>query len=76
MINGNEIDTHLFIEIIMSVQGVTLISQHEFDGEIIEHYLGVNGNKIQLCVTDEFITRKIAHAYLRQLGLTHLIDNV
>ena len=76
MINSNEIDTHLFVEIIMSVQGVALLHQINIDGEIIEYYLGVNGNKVQICITDEFITKKIAHSYLRQLGLNHLIDNL
>lgn len=70
-----DIDTHLFLEIVQS-EGVTFLSRHETDGVTIEYYHGLNGRKVQICVTDEYITNRTAKAYLRQLGLEDLIERM
>lgn len=67
------IDTHLFIDIIVS-EGAQFLSDESINGDVIEYYHGLNGRKIPICVSDEFITSNVAKGYLFQLGLASLID--
>jgi hypothetical protein len=67
------IDTHLFIDIILS-EGCTLLYSHEIDDECFEYYHGINGRKICICTNDEFLTYHSAIEILYQLGLGSLIQ--
>lgn len=67
------IDTHLFIDIILS-EGVMLLREITIEDDIIGYYHGINGRKVQICTSDEFITHMTAKAHLIQLGLASLID--
>jgi len=69
------IDTHLFAEIILS-EGVTLIYRCEDEGDYFEYYLGLNGRKVGICLSDEYITEQTAKEYLVLLGLSDLIDRM
>ncbi|HQS23208.1 MAG: hypothetical protein B7Y11_01245 [Sphingobacteriia bacterium 24-36-13] len=69
------IDTHLFAEIILS-EGVTLMYRCEDDGDFFEYYLGLNGRKVAVCLSDEYITEQTAKEYLHLLGLSDLIDRL
>ena len=66
------IDTTLFIEIICS-EGAVLLTRDEVNGDTFEWYLA-NGKRKAICITDEFISKSTAVAYLRQLGFRDLID--
>lgn len=69
------IDTHLFLEIIQS-EGVQLLYRDENEGIFNEYYHGLNGKKVCICVSDEFLTARIAKINLRQLGLEDLVDRL
>jgi hypothetical protein len=73
--NENTIDTHLFIDIIVS-EGAILIFHDVVSGETIEHYTARSGKRVIICTSDEYMTRPTATAYLGQLGLTDLIDRL
>ena len=70
-----EIDTHLFLEIIQT-EGVMLLYRDDLDGITIEYYHGLNGRKVGICVTDEYLTSRTAKSHLRQLGLDDLIERM
>ncbi len=69
------IDTHLFLDIIQS-EGVSFLYREKIEDVHIEYYHGLNGKKVQICSSDEYITSRTAKAYLRQLGLDDLIDRL
>lgn len=72
----NEIDTLLFIDIIQDNGAHGPYDCREVDGDRFEAYIGVNGNKVQICSSDEFLTKTVANEYCRQLGLNHLIGKI
>lgn len=65
-------DTNLFLEIILS-EGALLLNHQSSDGVIIEFYLGINGRRVPILVSDEFTTRATINELLRLLGMRHLI---
>ena len=66
-------DTSLFIEIIESINGVTYLRQSD-DLEVhIRFYQGLKGNLVTIDCSYEDITPNEGVAYLRQLGVEHLI---
>lgn len=67
------IDCHLFIEIIVS-EGCIFHSRNEVEDDQFETYIGINGGKVILCITDEYINALTARMYLAQLGLARLCD--
>lgn len=66
-------DTHLFIEIIESVQGVTFIRSDCVNEVHCRFYEGVNGKFVMIETTDEWIDDETAKKHLIKLGLEHLI---
>lgn len=69
------IDTHLFIDIIIS-EGATLMYHQDYDGVNTEVYTGPSGKKALICIEDEEITKRVASGYLKQLGMPDLIDRL
>lgn len=72
--NQNEIDVNFFAEIICS-EGAVFLHQEIVEGVKWDWYL-VNGKKRQICVSDEFMTKRTAKAHLRQMGLHDLIPRL
>lgn len=69
-------DIILFLEIIQT-EGCRFLREDVIDDERIHWYLSANGNKrVQICITDEFMTRRTASDLLRQLGLEDLIERM
>lgn len=76
MANEKTIDVPLFIEIILSVEGVSgPYSPQDIDGYRIEAYIGPKGRSLIL-VSDEFMTITAAHHHCRKLGLDNLIGKL
>lgn len=69
----NEIDVNLFLEIIVS-EGCHLLQQVTVKDDVIEFYHGLNGRKVPINISDEFIDVITARHLLIQLGLENLID--
>lgn len=71
-----EYDIILFLEIIQT-EGCRFLHEDTIEDERIQWFLSTNGNKrVQICVTDEFMTKRTASDILRQLGLEDLIDRM
>jgi hypothetical protein len=71
-----DIDTYLFVEIILS-EGVTFLYRDDaLENLNVEYYHGISGKKVAICMSDESITVLTAKQYLRQLGLDDLIDRL
>lgn len=69
-------DILLFLEIIQT-EGCRFLREDAIDNEKIQWYLSANGNKrVQICVTDELMTKRTASDLLRQLGLEDLIERL
>lgn len=71
-----EYDIILFLEIIQT-EGCRFLREETIEDEKIHWYLSVNGNKkVQISVTDEFMTKRTASDLLKQLGLEDLIERM
>ena len=69
-------DTHLFIEIIESVQGITFLRSDHSEGIHVRFYQGIGGNLVMIDTTDDDITNDEGKGHLRNLGLSHLIKSI
>ena len=67
-----KIDTQLFIEIILSEEGITKEFEDTIAGITIGYFKGKKGI-IAINLTPEFTYNKIARAHMRQLGIDDLI---
>jgi hypothetical protein len=72
----SDIRTHLFIERIVD-DGVHLRHIDRIsEDEVIEHYEGPSGRRIEIFVSDEFIANSVAKDILRDLGCDSLIPRL
>lgn len=69
-------DTHLFIEIIESIQGVVFLRSENTQGVNVRFYQGLKGRLVIIDTTDEDITPSTGIGYLTELGLAHLIASL
>jgi hypothetical protein len=69
------IDTHLFIEIILSEGASHLYSSNNHDTDIA-FYSGPSGTKVLICIEDEEIDCETCKIYLHQLGFVNLIPRL
>jgi len=69
-------DTHLFIEIIESIEGVKFLRSHSSEGIHIRAYQGLTGRLVFIETTYEDFTPTEGKGYLEQLGLSHLIPSL
>ena len=72
---ADSIDTHLFIDIIVS-EGCILLDHEQVEEDSFEHYTGPSGKRVTLCITDEYLRELTARMYLSDLGLGRLGDNL
>lgn len=72
----NSIDTLLFVEIIQTEGAMLLPPQIQIEDDIFEYYHGPSGKRVQICTTEECIDINTACAYLRQLGMSDLIERL
>ena len=71
-----DINILIFLETIQT-EGIRYITENVIEGIRFHYYLSSNGNKrVQICVNGETMTKRTAKEYLRQLGLTDLIDRM
>lgn len=66
-------ETHLFLEIIESEQGVQFLRADQEDEIKVRFYQGKNGKLVMIDVSDEDISDTLGKGYLHQLGLSDLI---
>lgn len=71
----DSLDTHLFLEIILSEGAELLYSSNNYDTSV-EYYTGPSGSRVLICVSDEEISANTCKFYLDQLGLARLIDRL
>ena len=71
------IDTHLFIEIILS-EGASFLASIELEGISIEYYTchRGSGKRVPIITSDEFITTSTAEGLLILLGMESLADRL
>jgi hypothetical protein len=69
-------DVHLFIEIIESVKGIIWLTDASEDGYSCKFYEGLNGKRVQIDTSDDYITDEMGRSYLHQLGLSHLVPSI
>jgi hypothetical protein len=65
----------LIFEIIQS-EGVVLACHFTNDGISTENYIGRNGAKVQICVSDESMTKATDCFILKQLGLESIMERM
>jgi|GEM_PF-2524750 hypothetical protein len=66
-------DTHLFIEIIESIQGIVYLREEVEEDIRLRLYSGLNGKLVKIDVSDEDMYDNTAKGHLDLLGLIHLI---
>ena len=71
-----EYDTHLFLEIIESIHGISFIRTDSSDGFSINLYKGLTGRTVFIDISDDSITEEMGRGYLAQLGIQHLIPSL
>lgn len=69
------IDTHLFLEIILSEGATHLYSSNNYDLDIA-FYSGPSQTKVLICIAREDIDCETCKLYLSQLGFFHLIPRL
>lgn len=69
------IDTHLFLDIILSEGANHLFSSNNYDTDIA-FYTGPSGTKVMICIADEEIDCETCKIYLAQLGYYNLIPRL
>ena len=69
-------DTHLFLEIIESIQGIVYLRE-SYDGDvIIKYYRGIHGNLVVIDASYEDIESVEGKIYLKQQGIDYLIPSL
>lgn len=62
-------DTHLFIEILKSFQGVQFIREETQEGVSVSIFEGITGNLVIIDTSEDDIPTPIAKGHLDRLGL-------
>lgn len=71
---NEEIDTLLFIEIVQT-EGVRLLwLEEDYLPDINYVFQGLNGKKVIINASDEYLSKQTARMYLIRLGLASLIE--
>lgn len=69
-------DTHLFLEIIESIDGIKLLNSRTEDGVTVHIFLGLNGRKTFIDGTEDEITPQVGVVHLINLGVPYLIKSL
>ena len=68
----------LFTDLITNTQGITPLRRDNQDDIVVEWFMGLNGNAVMIDITDmdDDIDYLEGSGYLRELGLSDLIDGL
>lgn len=69
-------DTHLFIEIIESIQGIRFLRQQISEDVIVRFYSGTHGDLVMIDASDDYLTQLTACSILTRLGVGYLIPSL
>ena len=66
-------DSHLFEEIILTEGAILAWTDPDSGSEIIKAFIGLNGKRVFMDLTEEELSKPIIDEYLTQLGMSELI---
>jgi hypothetical protein len=68
--------THLFLDLIESIQGIHLQADRTKQDVIVRFYVGLRGSVVMIDCSDEDLPYTICKDYCLQLGIEHVTGNL